>query len=417
MKDSKKTALNLSFFVAKRLANKNKSSLSRFIIRLAIGATTLSVAVMIVATSFVNGFQQAISNKVFSFWGHVRVLQNIDNKSTTSEEYPITANYQIEHYLEKIPEVSSVERFATKSALLKSPAGIESILLKGIDNSFDFKRMKSFLMKGKWVSFKDSGYSKEINISNYTANHLNLSVGDSLFVFFFRNDGSKTARKLNVSGIFKTGIEDYDKNFSLCDINLIRRLNNWDANQIGGYELFLKNYQTTDSIDRKIYEELPQGWYSKSIKEIYPNIFDWLNLQGQIKTILLLIMIIIATVNLITCLIILVLERNRMIGILKTLGAKNWTIQKIFLYNSSFIAITGILLGSVIGLIICWIQDKTGIIQLDENAYFISKAEVIIIWWQVILIDLITFLICMLTLIIPTYIIRRTSIIRSVTFK
>ena len=162
---------------------------------------------------------------------------------------------------------------------------------------------------------------------------------------------------------------------------------------------------------------MPQGWYSKSIKEIYPNIFDWLNLQGQIKTILLLIMIIIATVNLITCLIILVLERNRMIGILKTLGAQNWTIQKIFLYNSSFIAIAGILLGSVIGLIICWIQDKTGIIRLDENAYFISKAEVIIIWWQIILIDVITFLICMLTLIIPTYIIRRTSIIRSVTFK
>jgi lipoprotein-releasing system permease protein len=410
--------LNFSRFIAQRIAFNPQQSFSRFIIRLATAATILSVAVMIVSLAITNGFQYTISQKIFSFWGHIRVQHYNPAQVTITEELPIQKNDTVTRVLRQNKMLQSVNAYATKSAILKTNETIEGVLFKGVEKNYRFDALQPFLKEGRWLHYPDSGYSNEIVLSASMAGKLQVKVNDALLIYFIQSDGSAPrARKLAVSGIYKTGIEEYDKIIALGDIRLIQRLNNWQENQIGGYEIFVTDYRKAEEANEKIFYRLPATWNSKTIQELQPGIFDWLNLQDTTIVLVLVIMAVVAVLNLITCLIILVLERTRMVGILKALGAANGSIQRIFLYHGSMITITGIVIGNVLALLLCWLQQRYGLISLNEEMYYVSKAEVKLEWWHFLVVNAGTFLVCFLVLIIPTFIIRRIQPVRAIQFR
>lgn len=411
--------MNISSFIARRIAFNQQKSFSRFIIRLSIGATVISVAVMIITLSFVNGFQETVSQKIFSFSGHIRIQARQPMKANIAEDIPITRNDSLAQAIRNNPAVQSIQPFATKYAILKTTDDMEGVLLKGLEKGYDFSHLQSFLQEGRWLRFNDSTYSREIVLSTSTARQLQLKLNDRILIYFIRPDGSMRPDRLTVVGIYKTSIEEYDKTFALGDLKLIQRLNGWQASEIGGYELFLKNYRQMDAVSYAIYEndKFPQLWETKTVRELMPYIFDWLEIQNTNQGILIAIMIIIALINLITCLIILVLERLRMIGVLKALGATNWTVQKIFLNHSVYITLSGILLGTAAGLGLLWLQMETGFVRLKEEAYYMQTAVVIIKWEQVFAVGLCTLVVSLLVLLIPSFLVRRIQPVKAIRFR
>jgi len=374
---------------------------------------------MVISLSFVNGFQKVVSEKVFSFWGHVRVQHFEPFKVSIAEEYPILRNDTAENLMRTNKDVKYVQAFATKSAILRSTETIEGILFKGVEKDYHFDGVEPFRVKGKWPVIGDSsGYSTEIMISQYIADQLKLDVGQQVIIYFIQEGQEQPrTRKLTISGIYKTGIEVYDRTYVIGDMGLIQRLNNWQPGTIGGYELVLHDYNRMDKVSEQIYAELPIGWDSRTLREIYPEIFDWLNLQNTNKYILISVMTAVVVINLITCLIILVLERTRMIGVLKALGSTNWTIQQIFITQGAYITILGVFLGLLMGLGLSYLQLKTGFIKLNEEAYYMTVAPVDIIWWQVALVSIVTFLVCFLILMIPSFISHRINPSKAVQFR
>lgn len=411
--------MGLSYHIAKRIAFNKQQSFSRFIIRLSVAATAVSIIAMIITLAFVNGFQEQVANKIFGFWGHIRVQKYETGKSLISEELPLTKNKAVENSLATAPGVVSYQSFATKSAVLESNTEIEGVLIKGIEKNENHSALKKFLVAGRWMQFTDSLYSKETIVSDAVAKQLQIKINDTIKVHFVstNEDAQKTYRKLVVVGFYHTGIDEYDKLFMIADINLIRRINNWEPNQIGGYEVFVDQYQNIDPISSGLSNALPSEWMSKSIKEIYPNIFDWLDIQDVNRNVVFIVMGIVALINLITCLLILMLERTNMIGLLKAMGATSWTIQKIFIVYASFITLAGVGFGLIIGVGICLLQQATGFITLDEASYYITVAPIKIIWWQVAAVCAGTSVVCFISLFLPTLLIPKVSPVKAIEFK
>ncbi|TDH29234.1 ABC transporter permease [Segetibacter sp. 3557_3] len=410
--------MDIAVAIAKRIAFNASQSFSRFIIRLATAATVVSVAAMIITLAFVNGFQKTVSEKVFSFWGHIRVQQFEPSKSLVAEETPLEKNADVLSILHQIPDVGTIQSFATKSAVLQKGSNIEGVLFKGVEQDYNFSHLQAFLKQGRWLQYTDELYSREIVLSQPVAEQLQVKINDTVNIHFIdAAAGKSNFRRLRVTGIYRTGIEEYDKLFVIGDLRLVQRLNNWKTSQIGGYEIFINDYHKMDTVNTVMYDLLPAEWISRSVREIYPNIFDWLNIQDVNRNVIFVVMSLVAIINLVTCLLILVLERTRMVGILKAVGGRNWLIQKIFLYHASFITIFGVGLGLIVGVGLCLLQQYTGFIRLDESAYYVSQAPVQIVWWQVVAICLGTTVVCFFALIIPTLIVRSIQPVKAIQFR
>ena len=322
-----------------------QSGFSGFIIKIAVAAIALSIAVMIVTTATVNGFQNEISRKIFNFWGHVRI-SGYDMNNSIEDLTPISTQTSLYNALDSLPGVRHVQMYANKAGIVKTDTDIEGLIIKGIGADFDGPSFGHYMLEGSLPDYAGEKRSNDIVVSQTTAQRLGLKVNDNMIIYFVQE--KPLARKLNISGIYNTGLEEYDEKYALADIRHIQRLNKWEADEAGGLEVFLTNndHDYIDEMANKIHYELTgHELYTESIKEANPNIFEWLQLQDMNESVIIGLILLVAIINMTTALLILILDRTNMIGILKALGASNFTVREIFLYNAAYIIGMGLLWG------------------------------------------------------------------------
>ncbi|MBK7038399.1 MAG: ABC transporter permease [Bacteroidetes bacterium] len=406
------------FFVTKRILHNKERSFSRLIIGIARVAIALSLTVMIISTSLVNGFRSTISDKVYGFWGHVNIAK--ESLRNSFDDEPIPRNQEFVDEVQKIPGVTGTQVYARKAAIIRTKTDIEGIILKGIGGDFDWEQFDKFMLDGKGITLTDSLVSRGMVISRSTADRLNFVIGDSVLIHIIdqkeNGDYEQMYRRLKIEGIYNTGLEEFDKLFVLVDIRHIQRLNNWQADQIGGYEVFVDDPDNIAEIEKLVDKKADPFWDVQTIQQIIPSVFDWLNLQKVNEWIILTLMVLVALINMVTSLLILILERTNMIGVLKALGSNNASIRKIFLLNASNIILRGMLWGNIVGLGLCILQQQFGFIKLPEESYYVSTApvEINILW--VLAINAGTFFISVLFLIIPSLIVAKILPIKAIRF-
>lgn len=410
--------MNLELFIAKRLALGDSKSFSRFIIRIAIVAIALSVAVMIVSTCMVSGFSKEIKERIFGFWGEIHITSFENNESFESNS-PIKKEQILLDKLRQAKDVKNVAPFIVKAGILKTKTEIEGIALKGVDKDYDWNVIKTYIKDGKIIEFKDSVSSKDILISQSTAKKLKLKIGDKVIAYFIKKElTAPIGRRFDVSGIYHTGLEEYDKQYALIDMKVLQDLNQWQQDEVAGYEVRLHDMNKMDAFKDSVYlKYVDQQVNAKTMKDINRNIFDWLDLLKLDGYLILGFMIVIAVLNMITALIILIIDRTNMIGILKSMGANNKSISKVFIYNTAYIIMNGLFWGNLIGLGICITQYYTGIIKLNEANYYLSVAPVYFDIKSIIFINLGTLFICTIVMLLPTRLISRISPMKAIRFE
>ncbi len=369
---------------------------------------------MIIAGSIVSGFQKEISEKMFGFWGHI-AIRSIQ-QGNSYEEVPVSFIQPFYPSLDTVKGIRHIQIFATKAGILKTDSDIEGIVLKGIGPDYDWSFLNHSMVAGKPFNAADTSARNKIIISQSTAERLQLKAGDHVLVYFVQQP--MRYRKLLIAGIYKTGLAEYDRLYALVDIEQIQKLNDWQADEVGGFEVSINDINDMDKFAYLINEKYAgQELAAQTVKEENPNLFDWLGLQSMNEHVILILMILVAIINMTTVLLILILERTNMIGILKSLGGSNWLIRKIFLYQTAYITGTGILLGNVIGIGLCLVQKYFHVITLPEDSYYVRVAPVLLNPAFIAGLNIGTLLVCFFTLIIPSYLVSRITPVKAIRFK
>ena len=406
--------MNVEYFISSRISLKAKRTFSKLIVRIAIAGVMLSLAVMILSVSIIKGFKTEIQDKVRGFIGDIQVYRFDLNGSF--EKSPFIPNDTTLNNLRNNKQVVAFYPFATKPAILVANGEVEGVNFKGIDSTYNWSYIEKHLISGKIIDFSDSTKAaQQILISEYTAKRLMLNTGDSFIMHFIQNPPRK--RKLTIVGIYKIGIENLDKGFVIGDINLIRRLNNWLPNETGGLEVRIKDFGQLAPVADDVYRNLELKLRSRSVEESTPEIFTWLSLLDVNTKVLLVLMLIVGIINMVTALLIMILERTNMIGILKAMGMRNSSMMKIFLYNAVYLVGIGLLLGNILGIGLCLVQKYTHIFKLDQGNYYLEYVPIELHLADVLLLNLATVVICTLVLIIPSMLVNRISPLKAIRFK
>ncbi len=419
--------MNIELFIAKRLfsSKETKKSISNAVVSIAIVGIALGMVVMILSIAIVTGFKQQVSEKVTGFASHI-IISNYDINSSY-ETTPIRKNQSFYPDIKDIAGYKNIQTFALKAGIVKTKTDIQGVILKGVGSDFNWSFFRESIVEGKIFNIKDNVKNDSVIISQYVASLLKLKVDEPLFMYFInRKNNTKNPvkqRRFTISGIYSTGLEEFDKSFVICDIKQVQKLNEWTDNQVSGFEIIIDNFDELEAMTQEtykqvgtIYTEDTENLQIRSIRDNFPHIFDWLELSDTNVWIILILMLLVGGFNMISGLLVIILERTNMIGILKSLGAKNSNIRKIFLYNASFLIGKGMIWGNLIGIVLCVIQYQFEIIKLDPSTYYIDAVPINLKLVHLLWLNIGTLLITTAMLILPSMFISKISPAQAIRF-
>jgi len=420
--------LNYEWLIAKRILSRPARHASVFepdggetqsrnstrpIIRITLTGIIISMAVMIAAIAVVTGFQKEIREKISGFGAHIQITGFDMNNSYESS--PVSMNQQFYPSLDTMEGIRHIQVFATKAGIIKTGTEIQGVLLKGVGSDYDWDFFKDKIKGGKVLSLSDTAKSDEVLLSQKIADKLKLNVGDTFIMHFIQMP--PRYRKFTVAGIYSTGLEEFDNLFVFCDIAHIRKLNDWSDTQVGGFEVLVKDFSKLDEVGKKVYASIGPELNARTIREVYPQVFDWLNLQDVNAAIIIVLMVIVAGINMISALLIIMLERTNMIGMLKSMGMPNGSLRKIFLYTAAILIGRGMLWGNIIGIGLCLVQKYGKIIGLNQESYYISYVPVHISIPDILLLNAGTFIACTAMMLLPTMILSGITPVKAIRFR
>ncbi|MEL4455437.1 ABC transporter permease [Lutimonas vermicola] len=410
--------MNYELFIARRIiaSKERKNSVSSPIIKISILAIAIGIVVMLFSVATGVGLQKKIKEKISGFNGDIQI-SNYDANNSKVTVTPVSRDQDFYPEFKSVPNVRKVQVYATKAGIIRTPNEFEGIILKGVDKDYDWSFFAEYLMDGKLPVFGNKT-SNDVLISAKTAARLGIKTGDDFHMFFVKDDPNQApnSRKFKVCGIFDSGFEEFDEAFIIGDIKHIQRINKWDTDQIGGFELFVYDFDKLKETGFEVYEQIDPSLNAFTTAEKFPAIFEWLGLFDTNIIVIIAIMILIAGINMITALLVLILERTQMIGILKALGNHNWSIRKIFLYNASFLIGKGLFWGNLIGVGLLMIQKHFGVITLNPETYYVNQAPVYLSIPTLIWINSGTLFLCVLMLIVPSFIVSKISPVKAIKF-
>jgi lipoprotein-releasing system permease protein len=406
--------LNFSSFIASRLTFQSKRTFSKLIVRIAIVGIMLGLSVMILALAIVKGFKREITEKIRGFAGDIQITKFDNNFSYENSPFMIDTGFVSK--VKANPLIKQIMPYATKPAIIKANDEIEGVVLKGVDKTYDWGIFKRTLVTGNVIDFADSAAAqKQIMVSSHTAGRLKLKVGDEFLMYFIQEPMRK--RKFTIVGIFNVGVEDVDKTFVIGNLSIIQRLNDWTYREAGGYEIQVKDFKQLQTTTEQLNAFLPTYLRSFRVDETYPTIFEWLKLLDVNTQVMLILMLVVAVINMISALLIMILERTSMIGMLKAMGATNWSIQTIFLYNATYLIGMGLLWGNILGLGLSYLQERTHLFKLDQESYYMNFVPIELNMQDVLLLNAGTLVICLLVLLIPSMLVSKITPVRAIRFK
>jgi lipoprotein-releasing system permease protein len=415
-----KTIINLNYelFIAKRIiaGKKYKNSISSPIIKIAVTAIALGIVIMLIAVATGAGLQYKIRDKIAGFKGHIQIV-NYDSNNSDVSTVSIKKNQLFYPKFKNIEGIKNIQVFANKGGILRTKTDFEGIIFKGVSTDYDWTFFKEYLVEGK-IPNLTLPRTKEVLLSQTIVDRLHLRLNDTILATFLKTSTSKlpSNRKYTLVGIYNSGFTEYDKTMMIGDLREVQKLNKWTTNEIGGFEVLLDDFGTIEAKGDEIYSEIGVTLNSKTILETNPTVFEWIQLFDNNVWFIIAIMILVAGINMITALLVLILERVQMIGILKALGSTNNSIRKIFLYNASYLILKGLFWGNIIGLSIIFIQYYFKVISLNPETYYVTTMPVYISLKEIVLLNIGTLIMSFLMLIIPSYIITKIQPSKSIKF-